>query len=42
MKEATLEHKETSSTPPRKGDARTGLKTEGVEPRLVPEEEYNQ
>ena len=41
LEEATRDGQETSSTSPRKDDARTGMKTIGVEPRFVPEEEYN-
>ena len=41
LEEATRDGQETPSTSPRKDDARTGMKTIGVEPRFVPEEEYN-
>ncbi len=41
LEEATRDGQETSSTSPRKDNARTGMKTIGVEPRFVPEEEYN-
>ena len=41
LEEATRDGQETSSTSPRKDDSRTGMKTIGVEPRFVPEEEYN-
>ena len=41
LEEATRDGQETSRTSSRKDDARTGMKTLGVEPRFVPEEEYN-